>query len=118
LRDGFGERPKEHIMTWLAILAVGAGSFMFRLAPLLVFERITLTDRGDRVIRHAGTAVITALIVMTTKHSATGGSLVPTLLAMSAGIALAARGSSMLRLLLFGSAVYFASTIVLDRIAG
>ncbi|HUP73548.1 MAG TPA: AzlD domain-containing protein [Acidimicrobiales bacterium] len=105
-------------MTWLVILAVGAGSFMLRLGPLLVFERITLTERGDRVIRHAGTAVITALIVMTTKHSATGGSLVPTLLAVAVGIVLAARGSSMPRLLLFGSAVYFCSTIVLDLIAG
>jgi branched-subunit amino acid transport protein len=105
-------------MTWLAILAVGAGSFMFRLAPLMVFERITLTERGDRLIRHAGTAVITALIVMTTKHSASGGSLVPTLLAVSVGIVLAARGSSMPRLLLSGSAVYFASTIALARIAG
>ena len=48
-------------MTWLVILAVGAGSFVFRLGPLLVFERISLTERGDRVIRHAGTAAITAL---------------------------------------------------------
>ena len=33
-------------MTWVAILAVGAGSYLFRLGPLLVFERISLTERG------------------------------------------------------------------------
>ena len=43
-------------MTWLVILAVGAGSFVLRLGPLLVFERVSLSDRGDRVIRHAGMA--------------------------------------------------------------
>ncbi len=59
-------------MTWLVILAVGAGSFVFRLGPLLAFQRIALTERGERVIRHAGTAAITALIMVSTKHSATG----------------------------------------------
>ena len=101
-------------MTWLVIIAVGAGSFMFRLGPLLVFERVTLSERGDRVIRHAGTAAITALIVMTTKHSAAGGSVIPTLSAVTVGVALAARGASMLRLLLFGSATYACSTIALS----
>ena len=27
-------------MTWVVVLAVGAGSFVFRLAPLLLFQRI------------------------------------------------------------------------------
>ena len=35
-------------MTWLVILAVGAGSFVFRLGPLLVLQRVALSDRGDR----------------------------------------------------------------------
>ena len=104
-------------MTWLVILAVGAGSFAFRLGPLLVFERISLTERGDRVIRHAGTAAITALIVTTTKHSASGGSVVPTLLGVGVGVVLAARGASMLRLLLFGGAAYACSAIVLNLLA-
>jgi branched-subunit amino acid transport protein len=104
-------------MTWLVILTVGAGSFMFRLGPLLVFERVTLSERGDRLIRHAGTAAITALIVTTTKHSATGDAVVPTLLAVGVGVAFAARGASMVRLLLFGGAAYACSAIVLDLLA-
>ena len=105
-------------MTWIVILAVGAGSFVFRLGPLLVLERITLTDRGDRVIRHAGTAAITALIVVTTKHSATGGSVIPTMLAVAVAIVVAARGASMVRLLVVGGATYACSAIVLDLFVG
>lgn len=45
-------------MTWVVILAVGAGSFVFRLTPLLVFERVSLGPRGDLIIRNAGTAAI------------------------------------------------------------
>jgi branched-subunit amino acid transport protein len=101
-------------MTWIVILAVGAGSFVFRLGPLLVLERITLTDRGDRVIRHAGTAAITALIVVTTKHSANDGSVIPTLLAVAVAIVYAARGASMVRLLVCGGATYACSAIVVD----
>jgi branched-subunit amino acid transport protein len=104
-------------MTWVVILAVGAGSFAFRLGPLLVFERVSLTERGDRVIRHAGTAAITALIVVTTKHSATGGAVIPTLLAVAAALVLAARGASMMRLLLFGGATYACSAIVVGLLA-
>ena len=104
-------------MTWLVILAVGAGSFVLRLGPLLVFERISLTERGDRVIRHAGTAAVTALIAVTTKHSATGDAVIPTLLAIAVAAVFAARGSSMVRLLVFGGATYACSAIVLGLIA-
>ena len=100
-------------MTWVVIIAVGAGSFLFRLAPLLVFERISLSERGDRVIRHAGTAAITALIVATTKHSATGSAAIPTVVAVAAAIALAARGASMLRLLAFGVGIYAFTALAL-----
>ena len=105
-------------MTWLVILAVGAGSFVFRLGPLLVFERISLSERGDRAIRHAGTAATTALIVVTTKHSATGGAVIPTVLAVAVAAVFAARGASMLRLLLIGGATYACSAIVVGLLAG
>ena len=104
-------------MTWMVILAVGAGSFVFRLGPLLAFERITLSERGDRMVRNAGTAAITALIVGATKHSATGSATVPTLLAVAVGLVLAARGGSILRLLVCGGGIYAGSVIVLDLLA-
>ena len=90
-------------MTWLVILAVGLGSFAFRLGPLLLFQRVSLSERGDRVIRDAGTAAITALIVISSKQSATGSATVPTVLAVAAAVVLAARGASMLRLLACGA---------------
>jgi len=104
-------------MTWIVILAVGAGSFVFRLSPLLVFERTALGPRGDLVIRNAGTAAITALIVASTKHSASGSAVVPTLLAIAVATVLAARGASMVRLLIFGGGIYACSIVVADLLA-
>ena len=101
-------------MTWVVILAVGAGSFVFRLTPLLVFERVSLGPRGDLIIRNAGTAAITALVVASTKHNASGAAAVPTLLAIAAATVLAARGASMIRLLIFGGGIYACSIIVAD----
>jgi branched-subunit amino acid transport protein len=104
-------------MTWVVVLAVGAGSFVFRLGPLLLFQRISLTERADRLIRHAGTAVITALIVVSTKNSAAGTAAIPTLLAVASGVVLAARGVSMLRLVVYGGGIYACSLLVVDLLA-
>ena len=104
-------------MTWIVILAVGLGSFAFRVGPLLVFERVSFSERGDRVIRYAGTAAITALIVVSTRQSATGGAVVPTLLAMAVAVPLAIRGASMLLLLVCGGAIYAGAVIATDLLA-
>jgi branched-subunit amino acid transport protein len=104
-------------VTWLVVLAVGAGSFLFRVAPLLVLPRIPFGERADRVVRHAGTAAITALIAVSTRHGATGSATVPTVLAVAVGVVLAARGASMLRLLAGGGGVYAASAIVTSLLA-
>ena len=101
-------------MTWVVILAVGLGSYVFRLGPLLLLERVSLSERGDRVIRDAGTAAITALIVAASKQSASGSAALPTVLAVAMAIVLAARGASMLRLLVFGGAIYASSVILVD----
>lgn len=100
-------------MTWVVVLAVGLGSFAFRLGPLLLFERVSLSERGDRVIRHAGIAAITALIAVSTRQHATGDAVAPTILAVSAAIVLAARGASMVRLLICGGGIYAGSVIVM-----
>ena len=105
-------------MTWIVILAVGLGSYVFRVGPQLLFERTSLSADGDQVIRHAGTAALTALIVVSTKQSASGNALVPTLLAVAVAAVVAARGGSMLRLLACGGAVYALSTIVIGLLSG
>jgi branched-subunit amino acid transport protein len=100
-------------MTWVVILAVGFGSYLFRVGPQLLLERTSLSHNGDQLIRNAGTAALTALIVVATKQSATGNALVPTVLAVAVAAVLAARGHSMLRLLLCGGAVYALTTILI-----
>ena len=104
-------------MTWVVVLAVGAGSFAFRLGPLLLLQRLSLTPRADGVIRHAGIAAITALIVVSTRSNATGMALVPTVLAVAAGVVLAARRASMLRLVVHGGGVYFCAQLVIGLLA-
>jgi branched-subunit amino acid transport protein len=96
-------------MTWLAVLAVGLGSFAFRVGPLVLFQRVSLGERGDRLVRHAGISAITALIVMATRNDATGSATVPTLLAVGVAAVLAARGASMVRLLVVGGSLYAAA---------
>lgn len=93
-------------MTWVVMIAVGLGSFAFRLGPLLLFERVTLGDRGNRLIRHAGTAALTALIAVSARHSASGTATVPALAAVAVALVVASRGASMLRVLVLGGAAY------------
>ena len=104
-------------MTWVVIVAVGLGSFLLRLGPLLVLQRVSLPARGDRAIRHAGTAAIAALIVVATKHGATGGGALPTVVAVAVAGVLAARGASMLRLLAVGGGIYACIVVVMSMLA-
>jgi branched-subunit amino acid transport protein len=99
-------------MTWVAIVAVGLGSFAFRLGPLILFQRISLSERANRLLRQGGMSAIVALIVVSTRNEATGNVAVPTILAVAAGTVLAARGASMLRLLVWGGGVYASSLVV------
>jgi len=99
-------------MTWVVIVAVGLGSFAFRLGPLLLFQRISLSERGDRLVRQAGTSAIVALIVVSARTGATGTAVVPTLAAVGAGTVLAARGASMVRILVCGGGIYAAAALV------
>ena len=104
-------------MIWLVIVAVGLGSFAFRVAPLLLLNRVSLSQRGDRVVRDAGFAAIAALIALSARQSATSGPIVPVLLALAVGLVLAARGASMLLLLAWGGATYAGALVVL-HVAG
>jgi branched-subunit amino acid transport protein len=104
-------------MTWLVMLAVGAGSYVFRVGPLFLLQRIAPSERASRLIRNAGTAVITALIVVAAKGNATGTATVPTLLAMAVAVVLAARGASMMRLLAGGGSAYVLTMVISSLIS-
>jgi branched-subunit amino acid transport protein len=103
--------------TWIVILAVGLGSLAFRLGPMMLLQRVTLPESGDRAIRHAGTAAISALIAISAKQTATGSAVIPTVLAVAAAVVLAARGASMLLLLICGGAIYAGSVLVVSLLA-
>ena len=77
--------------TWAAMVAVGLVSYVFRAVPLVVLDRVRIGERTDRVVRHAGAAAVTALLVGSVGHGFSD--LRPTVLAATAvALALAARG--------------------------
>jgi branched-subunit amino acid transport protein len=49
---------------WLAIVLVGLGSYAFRVVPLLLGERMRLSERADAALRHAAVGAMTALMVL------------------------------------------------------
>ena len=101
-------------MTWLVILAVGAGSFLFRVTPLLLLGRVPLGPRAEGAVRHAGLAAITALVVLGTRQAATGAATIPALAAVLVGVVAAARRASMPRLLAYGGATFAGALLVVD----
>lgn len=117
-RGGDGRRVGSEceggVMTWIVVLAVGAGSFLFRVGPLLAFQRVSFSARAERLIRYAGTAALTALIAVSTRRTAVGTATVPAVLAVALGVVLAARGASMARVLLAGGALYAVATLAVD----
>ena len=104
-------------MTWVVILAVGAGSYLFRVGPLLLLQHVVLSEATDRAIRHAGLAAIAALIATSAHHAAHGTSAVPSVVAVGVGVALALRRASMLRIILVGGGLYAAGSAVIAVLA-
>ena len=91
----------------LAVLAVGAGSLVFRLLPLLGAHR--LPDRLARIAGWAGLAVLSAITVRAValhRDSAVPGAPLLAALSVGAGLALAYRGRSVLVSVASGAATY------------
>lgn len=81
--------------TWIAILAVAAGSYVFRFLPLLVLGGRDLPPFVDGIARHGGTAAIAALIATQVASGSTGtaDALAAVLALVASGaVALAGRG--------------------------
>jgi branched-subunit amino acid transport protein len=95
--------------TWAAILAVGLGSYLFRLLPLVLMGhrgRTTVSAPLDRTIRHASAAALTALVVSSLVHGSGSGQPLALWGAAAGGLAVALRGATMLRVVVLGMAVY------------
>ena len=105
---------------WLAIVLVGLGSYAFRVVPLLLGDRMRLSEGADATLRHAAIGAMTALMVLGVKRvlAADPFSLdaipVGTALAISGTLALL--GRSMPLVVLCGGVTYgvaFAALTVL-----
>jgi branched-subunit amino acid transport protein len=57
---------------WLAVLAVAAGSYAFRLGPLLAADRPRLVATLERALRFAGPAAASALAVKAVRAQTVG----------------------------------------------
>jgi branched-subunit amino acid transport protein len=97
-------------MTLLAVMVlVGAGSYLLRVLPLLLANRIRLSTRVERVLADAVLAALAALLA-TAVHRLVTGSLSPGLTpvagyaALAVGAAVALRGGSIGRVALAGAA--------------
>ena len=101
---------------WLAIVGVGIGSYLLRVIPLVVLPRVSVPPAFDRVVRHAGLAAITALLVASITGRASG-ELAPTVIAVVVASVLAIRRVSMVIVVSVGGLVYAASLLATSAVA-
>jgi branched-subunit amino acid transport protein len=95
--------------TWLVILAVGAGSYVFRALPVMVDARWLRSPRFERTIGYAGTAALAALIAGGFRGSATSPATTAAVAAAAAAaVFVSVRTRSMYRIMLTGAAAYAA----------
>jgi branched-subunit amino acid transport protein len=100
---------EDVVLTWIAVLAVGLGSYAFRLTPLLLGARLQVPGRLQGILRHAGMGGIAALLVSSVLSFGTSGGLAG-IGSAGAATAVAAvvawRGRSIAVVVLAGGAVY------------
>jgi branched-subunit amino acid transport protein len=105
---------------WLAILLVALGSYTFRVVPMLLGERVRLSERADATLQHAAVGAMTALLVLGLKHvggDALGREMFAACIAVAVSSAVALRGLSMLLVVLFGGAAYGVAVLGFARLA-
>lgn len=104
--------------SWGVFLAVGVGSYLMRVVPLLVGARVDWTPRTERAVQHAGIAAIVALITSATIHAGADATTPVAVLAVLVGVIVAVRGGSMLRTVVVGTGVFVALDLAVDLAAG
>lgn len=69
---------------WIAVLAVGFVSYLCRLVPWLVLDRMEVGPSTEAALRYAGVGAITALLVGSLLHpQVSGGSPLPLVAAVA-----------------------------------
>ena len=106
---------------WLAVGLVGAGSYAFRVVPLLLADRWTPGPRVARGLRHSGIAALAAIAASSLHSPSLTGSPGATAAALSAlavGAELARRGSSMAMVVGAGAATHAAIWLLATTLPG
>lgn len=94
---------------WWAVAVAGLGSYLMRVLPFLLGERVELSARTQEVLRHAGMGGISALLVLGVLGATTPGepwSILPVLAALLVAGGCALVGRSMVVTVAAGAAVY------------
>jgi branched-subunit amino acid transport protein len=106
---------------WLAIVLVGLGSYAFRVVPMLLGERMQLSEAADATLRHAAVGAMTALMVLGVQRVAAdpvSPDAIPVGTALAISGTLALLGRSMPLVVLCGGvtygAVHAALTVLFD----
>lgn len=100
--------------SWLVIVAVGVGSIVMRTVPLVARSDATMSPRLERIVHHAGTAAITALVVSSTVSAGRGPTpLSAVVAAVGVGLVLAVTGRPMMVVVVVGLGVAAAATLVI-----
>ena len=99
---------------WIAIIAVGLGSYGMRVGPLLLRNHFDPPPVVDELIRHAGIAAVTALLVTSSLRVVDRGPLVPVVAALAVGSLLAWRGKPMYAIVIAGLACQWAAQLLVS----
>lgn len=95
--------------TWIAVLVAGLGSYVFRVAPLLLGHRLRLSERTQDILRHAGMGGMAALLassILGFGSQGGAGAIAAVLAAVGVAALVAWRGRSMTVVVVAGSALY------------
>jgi branched-subunit amino acid transport protein len=108
------------VNAWIAVLLVGAGSYAFRLAPVLALGRGSPPPWVTRVLRLAGPAALTAMAATAVaQHERPGQAGAP--LALGAAVAVGALAARRRRPavagLAAGLATYWVSSLLIGALA-
>jgi branched-subunit amino acid transport protein len=99
---------------WIAVIAVGVGSLVFRIVPLAFADRLIGMTGVDRVLRHAGTAAVAAMAASSLDRAAVTSHVPALIVATAVGLVLTLRGKSMLTVVAVGLALYLVIADGLD----
>lgn len=101
---------------WMAILLVGAGSYVFRAAPLFVGRVAQLSPHARATAERAGTASLVALAAITIRHQTVdveASAAVAAAAAIAVGSVLAARRHALHTVAIAGVLVHLAVSAAL-----